>query len=131
MAIFRFSITTDANTTKANKKETVLKLTGGVIHQISISFPSGPLGLLHLQIVDGLFQVWPTNPDENFAWENVNISFKEFYELNQSPYRLSAFTWNEDDTYAHEVIIRIGVLPLLVVAPSLSAIRPRRGIFRR
>lgn len=109
--IYRFAISTPANTTKLNKQKTRMKVTRGVIHQLDIVFPPGPNGLLHLQINAGQNQVWPTNPEEEFASDNDIISFREHNELMLEPYRLEAYTWNLDDTYAHTVIVRIGILP--------------------
>lgn len=117
--IYRFSISTPADTAEADKVKTDLKLTDGVIHQLDVVFPSGPQGYLHCQICHGLHQVWPTNPDEDFASSNEKISFKEFYELNYAPFVLSVYTWNLDDTYDHEVIIRVGILPKEALDPWL------------
>lgn len=108
--IYRFGISTPANTGASAKKRTNLKITAGVIHQLDLIFPPGPQGLLHVQINRGLNQVWPSNPEGSFAADNNMISFRERYEIMTEPYELEAYTWNEDDTYAHGVIIRIGIL---------------------
>jgi len=107
--IYRFGITTPANTTSSGKKRTDLKITAGIIHQLDIVFPPGPQGLLHVQINRGLYQIWPSNPDESFAADNDKISFPEHYEITNDPYRLEAYTWNDDDTYAHSLILRFGI----------------------
>lgn len=109
--IYRFGISTAANTLETAKKKTVLKLCSGVIHQIDILFPPGSAGLLHVHINRALHQLWPTNSDQSFAADGDKISFREHYELTSVPYQLQAWTWNDDDTYAHDVIIRIGILP--------------------
>lgn len=108
--IYRLGITTPANTPEADKQRTNLKLTAGTIHQIDILFPPGPSGLLHVQINRGLSQIWPSNPDESFAADNNVISFNENYEILQEPVQIEVYTWNLDDTYDHQVIVRIGLL---------------------
>lgn len=108
--IYRFSISTAADTTFANRQRTTLPLARGVVHQIDILFPPGPQALLHLILKRGLHQVWPSNSEENFAADNDKISFREHYEIISRPFQLEAYTWNEDDTYSHAVIIRIGIL---------------------
>lgn len=118
--IYRFGITTPASTLPTDKQRTDLKIAPGVIHQIDLTFPSGPQGYLHCQINHGLFQVWPTNPDEDFASSNEKISFKEFYEILPGENLLYVYTWNLDDTYPHKVIIRIGVLPKEALDPWLT-----------
>jgi len=117
--IYRFSIKTPKNTPEKNKIKTDLKLTAGVIHQVDIQFPPGPEALLHVQIHHGLYQVWPSNPEESFASDAVTITFREFYDFTETPYVLSVYTWNEDDTYDHEVIIRLGILPKEALDPFL------------
>lgn len=107
--IYSFSITTPANTAKANKQRTDLKITKGTINQVDIVFPSGPAALLHVVINRGLHQAWPSNPDEDFASDNDTISLSESYDILAAPYILKAFTWNLDDTWEHGIIIRIGL----------------------
>ncbi len=109
--IYNFDITTPANTPATAKKETTLKLARGVIHQIDIVFPPGPAALLHVTINDALHQRWPTNSDKDFASDDDAISFREFLELKEEPFLLTAWTWNESTDYAHSVLIRIGLLP--------------------
>lgn len=117
--IYRFGITTTiAYNTEEKKLTTELKLGKGVIHQLDVVFPSGCQAYLHVKINHGLHQVWPTNPDEDFASDGEPISFKEAYELRHEPYILTVYTWNLDEKYPHDVIIRIGLLP-------------RKTIFRR
>lgn len=120
--IFVFTVNTPANTLAINKKETTLKLCSGVIHKIDLVFPPGAAGFLHLTLNQALHQVWPTNPDESFAADSETISFPEFYELDQPPYELTAWTWSEGSTYPHSVIIRLGILPKKYLAPWLMTL---------
>lgn len=108
--IYRFSIVTPANTLYSSKKRTVLKLTKGTIHQIDMRFPPGPQGVLHLQLARGRHQVWPTNPNGDFAGDGEIISGKEHREIRSAPSQLEAYTWNTSTQYEHEVVIRIWVL---------------------
>ncbi len=108
--IYSFAISTSANTALANRQKTELKLTAGIIHQLDIVFPTGCAGLLYVAINHGLHQIWPTNPGEYFHTDGETLSFKEFYELATSPFFLSVYTYNLDDTYAHSAIIRLGLL---------------------
>ena len=108
--IYRFGITTEYTYKEINKKTTVLKLGEGIIHQIDIVFPAGLAGTTHMQITRGLHQVWPTNPDEDFAGDNDKISFHEHYELDEEPYQLEVHTWNTSTEHDHLIIVRIGLL---------------------
>lgn len=117
--IYRFGITTSANTTEANATETDLPLGHGIIHKIDIYFPPGCSGLLHVVIRDALHQVFPFNRGESFAGNGETISFLEHLSLEAEPYELRAYTWNEDDTYDHDCIIRIGLLKKEFITPEL------------
>jgi len=118
--IYRFGITTTTAYTKENPLITPLLLTRGVVHQLDVVFPPGPRGTLHLTINDALHQVWPTNPDEEFASDADKISYREHYELEAEPYDLQAYTWLEDATYQHSCIVRIGILPRRILTPWLT-----------
>lgn len=97
----------------------------GVIHLLEIQFPPGPQAYLHLTINHGLSQLWPSNPEEDFASDSVTIRTREFYELPSKETELKFHTWNLDDTYEHSVIIRIGILPKAVIAPYLLTWRDK------
>ena len=120
--LFRYKISTPANTAESAKQKTTLKVAHGIVTQIDVQFPPGPTGLLHLHINNALHQVWPFNAGEDFASHNVNITFREFIPVLVEPYEFQAFTWNIDDTFAHLLIIRIGILPVNVAAPWLMSL---------
>lgn len=113
--IYVFDFETSASTLATTKKKTLLPLTHGLIYKLDILFPPGPAHLLHLQIKDALQFVWPTNPDQDFAGDNEQITFEDEYPITEPPYELQAYTWNIDDTFDHRIIIRIGVNPIAIV----------------
>ena len=117
--IYHFTISTPANTSKSNPQLTRLKLSRGVIHQIDIFIPAGHEGLAHLVINRGLHQVWPSNYGEDFNGDDSDISFREHYRLTKAPYLLECYTWNEDTSYAHSFILRVGILPEEVIVRRL------------
>ena len=123
--IYRFGISTPANTSEAVKKRTTLILAKGIIHHLDVQFPPGPSGTLHLHIDNNLHQIFPYNTDEAFSADNVNISFRDFIPLLEAPYELNAFTWNTDTANAHLVIVRIGILPSRIIAPWLQSLTER------
>lgn len=107
--MFDFPITTPANTTKADPVRTDLKLHVGVIDLVHVAFPPGPQGLLHVTIERGGSLLWPRNEGDGFAWDDFTIVFNPIYELEDEPLTLTAVTWNEDDTFSHQVNVRINV----------------------
>jgi len=127
--IYRWKITTPANTTEANAEETILQLGRGIIHKLDIVFPPGAQQLHHIQISRAKHQVWPTNIGESFASDGEPITFREALIMDQEPYQLEVKTWNDDDTYDHALLIRIGLLRKKFIMPWLVTWREKMGVF--
>ncbi len=106
--VYAYDIITPASTTEAAPKRSSLKVTKGLVYQVEVEFPPGPLGLCHVQIFDGGHQLWPSNPGESFHGDNGMIVFPDSYLKLAEPYEFQAITWNRDDTYQHQIHIRIG-----------------------
>jgi len=126
MALYQKTINISANTLQTNAVESVLKINKGVIHKIEVQFPSGCAGLVHCQILRNRTQIAPLNLDENIASDGKIISWREFIEFNTNPTELVIRSWNEDDTYSHQITIYVHMLPKFVLVPSAST----EGILR-
>lgn len=103
---YNFNVEIPANTAKADKIVQACKMTYGFIRHVAVAFPPGPKGLAHLVIYRYESQIWPTNPDADFAWDNYTLEFNEDFALTDAPFRLTLHGWNEDDTYPHTVTVR-------------------------
>ena len=107
---FSFTITTPASTLDPSPKVTVLPLDSGQIRRLIISFPPGPAGLLHLELYHVGHKLWPTNPDELFNFDGTSFAWEEQLDFLEPPYELLAYTYNLDDTFAHDVDVGIEIL---------------------
>jgi len=107
---YSFNLTIPPNTTELEPETLTCHLTYGTISKVSVAFPPGPKALAHLVILHQEHQVWPTNPDESYAWDNHVIEFESEYDLNTAPYDIKLVGWNNDDTYEHTVTVGINVL---------------------
>lgn len=116
---YNYEISTEITTYVTNPQITNIKLCHGIIHHVEVAFPSGPQGLLTCTINDAVHQVWPNSLGERFKADGYTIVWREHYPFLVEPYTFQIHTWNEDDTYPHSVIIRIGILPVHVLAPWL------------
>jgi len=128
--IFNFDISTAANVTQDDPTLTRLTLSHGIIHQLGVGFPPGPAGLLHLQLLTGEHQAWPSNGQGDFNWDGAFFQWLEWYPLEVEPYELVARTWNEDDTYAHGLQIQVSLLPREVLVPVSESLPLLRRISR-
>ncbi len=104
-----FRLTIPANTPKSSPERLNCQLTHGIINHVSVCFPPKKCNLAHLVIYRFEHQVWPTNPEESFAWDDYTIEFDEEFELLEWPYTMSIRGWNEDDTYEHTITVRFEI----------------------
>lgn len=116
--MYDFAITTAANTSKANPTRTALRLRTGVVTLVHVAFPPGAQGLHHLIIQRGGSLLWPENEGEGFAWDDFTVIFSPFTELTLGNSSLTAVTWNIDDTFSHQVNVRLEVLRRELVFPD-------------
>ena len=114
---YDFAITVGKKGSDTERVEQELNLTHGIIHRVEIQFPIGTRALAHCQIFHRRHQVWPTNIDSSFASDGYVIPIDEHYDLTEPPHTLLAICWNEDDTYAHTITVRVGILPREVLTP--------------
>lgn len=108
--IYTANITTDENTLQTDLKKTNIHITKGLVYKVEFYFPSGSAGLMGVAVFDGLYQVWPSSVGEFFIGEDQVISFDDMYLKESAPFEFQCYTYNVDDTYPHEVSVRIGLV---------------------
>ena len=104
-----FRLTIPANTPKISPERLTCKLTHGIVNHVAVAFPPGPRGLAHLVIYRYEHQVWPTNPEETFAWDDYTVEFDEEFELTERPYTMSLRGWNLSTKFSHTVTVRFEI----------------------
>lgn len=100
---------TPANTAKADALETEYDLIPGTITEVWLFHPIGCAGLAYASIVEGIHQLYPSNPEGAYHGDGEPMHFNDNYNLKK-PAKLKLVTWNLDDTYEHSVFVRITVL---------------------
>ena len=108
--IYSLAISTPANTAKTALKRTGLHVTKGLIYKIEIDFPPGSAGLMGVAVFDGSYCIWPSNVTEFFTGDDTEVDFDDLYLKEAAPYVLDIYTYNTDDTYAHTVNVRLGLV---------------------
>lgn len=109
--LYRYSATVTKNTTEATLEKTTIPLAAGEIVHVSIGFPWGCAGLVHVRIYRAEHQVWPSNPDESFAWNDYNVEFREALTTEGPTEEWSIRAWNEDVRHDHTIVVRVNILP--------------------
>lgn len=112
---YDFKIVTPEKTLESDKLVTRMKMALGEIIQVSILFPSGCIGLVHVQIFRGGHQLYPANVGDDFSTNNEVINFVESYKIKTQPAELIALTWNTDTVYSHITRLRFNLMPFKVV----------------
>lgn len=117
--IFCQAITIPPSTTVNAESEINVKLTHGILHKIEIMFPTGCFGLAGVSMHDALHQILPTSPETYFIGDGETISFREHLPILEAPYTIQIRGINYDDTFNHTITVRLGILPLEILAPWL------------
>jgi len=125
---YRYSLTVPASTPSTAPVTKRMYLCHGIIHQVEVGFPPGCAGLVHVVIFRFEHQVWPTNPDGEFAWDDYNVVITdEDFGLVHRPYTLSLRAWSQDDSYRHTITCRIGIKKPELHRPGSWVARLLRG----
>jgi hypothetical protein len=120
--IYEFTLTVPAATAATAPASVRMKLTSGIVHKVEVVGDGGEHNLVKLVIDDGLHQAFPNNADGQFHPGFFPISYPEYYSLEEAPYELVARAWSPESTYAHEVVIRLGLERRDVLEPGREAI---------
>lgn len=98
-------ISTPANTAASSPVKTVYQVTEGIVYHLEVIFPPGSCGLLHVQVFDASYQMFPTTLGESFSGDNYPFKLDVLYAKDDSPFQFTVVTWNLDDTYSHDVSV--------------------------
>lgn len=108
--IYVNNITIPANTVASSPTLERLKVITGLVYKVEFMFPPGCSGLAHVVVNDGGYQVWPSTPDTDFACDDYTIEFEDTYLKTVAPLEFQIYGYNEDETYAHTIQVRIGMV---------------------
>lgn len=111
--IFVHNIKTPKNTASTTPLKTTIPIVRGTITLVSVQFPPGCNALAHMKILWGLYQLFPSNEQGNFATGGETIDWVEDIEISNEPLQLTAVSWNEDTEYDHTISVRIVIQPKL------------------
>ena len=124
---YNFELAIPAQTPESSPATLDCKLTQGIITEVNFLFPLGCKGLAHVVVNHLLHQLYPLNPEGSFASDNEVIHFFDRYSLLAAPYVLRMRGWNDDDSYAHTITMRLE----LAEGPPPEAAPATPGIIER
>jgi len=89
------------------EKETKIEVEGDYLTHLNIKFPAGCYGLMNVAIFYGDEQVFPREKGTYFNGDDETIMWDGLWELPEHPCPLTVYTYNEDDTYNHLILLRL------------------------
>lgn len=125
--LYEYALTIAANTAESSPATLDAPLAPGTVVRVGVQFPSGCVGLVHVQIWRSEHQVWPGNLDGDISAEGQEVSWLEDYDLDDEPFGFSLRGWNGDDSYSHTVTFRFALLSL----GAREEARESAGLLRR
>lgn len=121
-----FTVTTDHTIT--NPKTETIKIAHGIITWISVLFPAGCHGLVHVTLSHHEHQIAPSTEGMSIIGDRIPIEWDEYYESYQPPYELKFKGWGVNCSYNHIITVRIAVLPRKTIA-AFAIVEAIKGIF--
>lgn len=76
---------------------------------MEVDFPPGCVGLVHVQLFDGKYQLLPASPGKTLFGDGKLLRYDDSYLKEAAPYELTLVTWNEDELWTHTIQVRVGV----------------------
>ena len=107
---FCSTVTTPINTSADSPKETLFKLTKGLVYKIEVFFPPGPQGLVGVRILEKNVQLYPVERTEWFVGDNMTIQFEDTYYLFLPSFEWTIQSYNTDTAWEHTVQVRLGLM---------------------
>lgn len=109
---YEFPILTPVVTEKDNPNRDRTRLVLGDLVKVSIYFPWGCAGYVGIRILHYEHQLYPTNLDEWFIGNEIQIEFECAYPIREGRNQFYVESYNEDDFYPHTPIVSFDVMPI-------------------
>lgn len=108
-ALFEETFTVGEGITEGNAVPQDFTLDKGFVIHITLRFPPGSLGGLHIAIFDHDTRLFPPTPGTWFTGNDERVDFYTEYDvpLVDGERKLTLKGWNEDSVYPHAVITRM------------------------
>lgn len=128
--LFTATVSVSANTTEKNASDTTLRIAHGIITWVSVAWRPGAEYLGHIAIYHHEHRIFPSTEGMSITGDKDPVEWGEYYESYQPPYELKLKCWNDDDTFDHDVTVRIAILPRKAVL-ALAIVDAIKSLFTR
>lgn len=108
MPHYSYVKTFEAGTSEDSQEELEMKCHWGILCDLTITFPPGAHGVCHVHIDEGIHQIFPTNPEGNYALNDYTLHIDDEYELLPGVRKIYIRGWNEGG-YPHTIAVTFKV----------------------
>ncbi len=97
-------------------EELEMKCCWGTVKDVTITFPAGCHNVCHAHIDDELHQMFPTNPEGDYALNDVTLPIDDEYGLLADKVKIYLRGYNTG-IFNHEISVTFKVIPPSVFTP--------------
>ena len=98
-----------ANTFETTPVHVIIPLSKGILESVLIDFPKGCVRLAKIFLTLHAKRFIPFNLATPVAYDDKLLIIPMNFPIENAPYELEAYCWNEDDTYPHEITVGINM----------------------
>lgn len=118
--VHQFTCVIPAGTAKSSPVTFAIGLPNYEVESIDVEVPPGPSGLMGFQIAVSGQQWIPWEAGQYITWDNRAVSWTLVDQPNLGAWQVIGYN---TDVYAHEVVVRLHVNPLMIpVATTVPSI---------
>jgi hypothetical protein len=107
--------------TKDKQEEHEMPCPSGTLTNVLINFKAGCHGLVHVHIDEALHQIFPTNPEEDYSFDDYTVEIKDKYELLPGTRKLYLRGYNEG-VYPHTIHVAFEIEAKEVLSEAEEAV---------
>ena len=97
-----------AGGSKTSPEELEIKCIWGIVTDVTITFPAGCHGVCHVHLDDELHQMFPTNPEGDYALDDWTLKIDDEYKLLSDKRKVYLRGYNTG-TYDHTIAVTFRV----------------------
>jgi len=121
MPHYSYEYTFEAGHTKDSQEELEMPCAWGILTNVVIAFRFGTDRKCHVHIDEVLHQIFPTNPESDYAYDGYTLTISDRYELLKDTRKIYLRGWNEGD-YPHTIAVSFEIQMPERYTPAEAAI---------
>ena len=109
MINYTYMLTVPAGTLAAEPEEQEVKLTTGQLKRVSIGFPYGCRGTVHVNVLLSTLQIIPFIDGQSYNWDNIMQPFDVNFKIDDTSPPIVLRGWSPNARYEHNILFVFSV----------------------